>query len=191
MNLAHCEDVELVSLAIDGRKAAFNELIARHDGRAFQIALGILKSYDDASDAVQNARIQCWADLSCFDSERGSFCDWFLGIVQHRCLDLHKQRQRSNDWMSIDDVDEMVASPLDALVQCEERSYLRGVLDGAIATLPERQSTAVRMRYLEQCEFGEIARAMGVSEKTARNHVSLGLANLKERLQSPPELEVT
>jgi RNA polymerase sigma-70 factor (ECF subfamily) len=54
----------------------------------------------------------------------------------------------------------------------------------ALAALPEGQAAAVRARVLEDSGYDEIAAALRVSEPTARQRVSRGLAALRARLRS-------
>jgi RNA polymerase sigma-70 factor (ECF subfamily) len=51
-----------------------------------------------------------------------------------------------------------------------------------VEQLPERQRTAVRSRVLEEREYGDIARELSCSELVARQHVSRGLARLRDQL---------
>ena len=155
------------------------ELLCRHDGQAYQLALDMLGGRrEDASDAVQDARVSAWQYLDSFDEGKGDFCTWYLSIVRNACRRIYRRGQRSVDWPSLDDLDEIIATPLDQLIDRDERSYLRGAVD----VLPPQQSRAVRMRYLEGLEYSEIAYEMGISEYTIRRYVSLGLKNLKERI---------
>jgi RNA polymerase sigma factor (sigma-70 family) len=57
-------------------------------------------------------------------------------------------------------------------------------INEAMAKLPEQQSRALAMRYLEQDDYRTIAREMGCSEASARSHVSKALASLKSRLKT-------
>jgi DNA-directed RNA polymerase specialized sigma24 family protein len=57
-------------------------------------------------------------------------------------------------------------------------------VDVALATLPADQSVAVRARVLEERGYDEIAAAERVSEPTARQRVSRGLAALRAHLRS-------
>lgn len=52
----------------------------------------------------------------------------------------------------------------------------------AISRLPEQQSRAITMRYLEQKDYDVMAREMECSEATLRSHVSKGLATLRSAL---------
>jgi len=53
----------------------------------------------------------------------------------------------------------------------------------AIARLPENQSKAVVMRYLEQRDYDQIALVLGCSEVASRSHVCKALAGLRARLR--------
>ena len=52
----------------------------------------------------------------------------------------------------------------------------------AISQLPERQSKALVMRYLEQQDYKEISEKLGCSEAGARSNVSKAVATLKKKL---------
>lgn len=63
-----------------------------------------------------------------------------------------------------------------------ERGDLVAVVRLTISRLPERQSRAVVMRYLEQVDYHTIAARLGCSEAAARSHVSKGVASLRREL---------
>jgi RNA polymerase sigma factor (sigma-70 family) len=52
----------------------------------------------------------------------------------------------------------------------------------AISRLPDKQGTAIVMRYLEQQDYETISEKLCCSEASARSHVSKALAALKEKL---------
>ncbi len=53
-----------------------------------------------------------------------------------------------------------------------------------IANLPEQQSQAVVMRYIDQHDYRTIADKLDCSEETARSHVSKAISALKEKLST-------
>jgi RNA polymerase sigma-70 factor (ECF subfamily) len=60
----------------------------------------------------------------------------------------------------------------------------RARVDVALAELPDDQRAAVHARVLDDREYDEIAADHDVSEPTARQRVSRGLAALRTRLSS-------
>jgi RNA polymerase sigma factor (sigma-70 family) len=51
-----------------------------------------------------------------------------------------------------------------------------------IAKLPEKQTQAVVMRYIDQRDYHAIADKLNCTEDTARSHVSKAIAALREKL---------
>lgn len=70
-------------------------------------------------------------------------------------------------------------TPLQILEQVE----LRAALKEAIEALPPRRREVFILGYLNGCRHAEVAQIMGISEHTARNHMSAALADLRRMLQ--------
>src|ERR1700730_7404580 len=78
-------DSELVSQAKSGNLDAFDELISRHRGRAFEWARRVTTDPHLAEDVVQDALIRAFLHLgSLMDMNR--FLPWFQRIVQNQAL---------------------------------------------------------------------------------------------------------
>jgi RNA polymerase sigma-70 factor (ECF subfamily) len=178
MKLALAEDAELVQLAQAGENVALRELFSRHDGAAFQVALNMLyDDYHNASEAVQMARIQCWKVIG--KATPLCFKDWYLGIVRHACQRIYHQQHRTGCWMGLlDDVEPLLVSPLQQIVEREARSYLQGLVDG----LPELQRRCVKMKYFGGYTYPEIAEELHITKNYARVSVQRGLTLLRSRL---------
>jgi RNA polymerase sigma-70 factor (ECF subfamily) len=76
------------------------------------------------------------------------------------------------------------------LALIEERSGLRELrvlVVAELGRLSDEQQQALRLRIVEELPYGEVARALGVSEQTARARVSRGLRKLTAALE--PRLE--
>lgn len=72
------------------------------------------------------------------------------------------------------------ASPeIDRLEERHELVGMLAMLDSALATLSPEQSTAVRMRVVDELSYAEIGHALGVSVQVVRARVSRGLRSLK------------
>jgi RNA polymerase sigma-70 factor (ECF subfamily) len=52
----------------------------------------------------------------------------------------------------------------------------------AVEGLSERQRTVFLLRYVEEAELSEIARAMGLSEGTVKAHLSRAVAKVRAEL---------
>jgi RNA polymerase sigma factor (sigma-70 family) len=97
---------------------------------------------------------------------------WVLTIAHRKALDVHRARARG------------------ALPVAEPETFARGELGlaqprdeelwGAVEELPERQRSAVVLRYVGDMAHREIADAIGCSEEAARRSLHEGLAKLRK-----------
>jgi len=62
------------------------------------------------------------------------------------------------------------------------RAELAAKVRRVVSQLPEKQSKAIVMRYLEQEDYQTISEKLGCSKAGARSHVSKALAVLKDKL---------
>lgn len=86
------DDRELVGRAQGGDKAAFEELVHRHQGRVFAVAGGILRNREDVEDTAQQVFLKAYFSLKRFD-QRAAFTTWLYKITVNECWDLLRKRK--------------------------------------------------------------------------------------------------
>ncbi len=64
----------------------------------------------------------------------------------------------------------------------EESPFDLDAVRARLGALAEPYRSAITLRYLEDLEFGEVARRLGTIERTARTWVARGLERLREKL---------
>jgi RNA polymerase sigma-70 factor (ECF subfamily) len=64
----------------DNGKASYESIMRRYNHRLFRVARAIVKSDEDAEDAVQNAYIQAYVHLDQFEGE-AAFSTWLTRIT--------------------------------------------------------------------------------------------------------------
>jgi RNA polymerase sigma-70 factor (ECF subfamily) len=90
------------------------------------------------------------------------------GEVEQRALRrLGVQRRPLENW------------EYDRIEQLAGFSQMRAQIDVTLAGLGEDQREAIKLRVLEERSYPEVARALGVSEQTARARVSRALRALR------------
>ncbi len=82
--------------------------------------------------------------------------------------------------LEVEDDANVKASPADRLEQAE----VMAVIEEAIKALPERQREAFLLRYWEEFDVSETARAMGCSEGSVKTHCSRATHALAKILRS-------
>jgi RNA polymerase sigma-70 factor (ECF subfamily) len=110
---------------------------------------------------------------------------WVLGIARNKLLESRRRgrveaRARRRLALEPEVLDD------DDLARVEELANSSGqpVLE-LVERLPDRQREAVRSRVLEDRAYEEIAHNLHCSELVARQHVSRGLARLRDQLKEP------
>jgi len=84
-------DNELIEKALDGSKAALEELVKKHQHYIFNVALSLLGDADDASDLMQEALIKMVTKLNTFRQE-SNFRTWLYRIVKNQFLNMKRGR---------------------------------------------------------------------------------------------------
>ena len=87
------DELSLIQSARKGDLDSFNRLILAYQDLAFNVAYRMLADEDLAEDAVQNAFISAYNNLSAFRG--GSFKAWVMRMVTNGCYDeLRRQKRR-------------------------------------------------------------------------------------------------
>src|SRR5215207_4641636 len=84
-------DAELARLIASGDAAAFESLMRRHNRLLFRTARSILKSDDDAEDALQDAYLLAWRSFGAFRAE-AKVSTWLVRIVVNEALGRLRRR---------------------------------------------------------------------------------------------------
>lgn len=94
---ADSEDRELVRRAQGGNREALEQLITRHQGWIYNIALRMVYLPEDAEDATQEILIKVITKLSTFEG-RSRFSTWLYRLVVNHILNLRRGRAEDAGW---------------------------------------------------------------------------------------------
>lgn len=162
-----------------GETAAFNELVRRYLRPAYGIAYRVLKQREDAEDVAQEALVAVLDTIHRFDTSR-PFGPWLYRIVMNRALNARKSRS----IRQAEPVAEELVATGESPEAASERSEARDRLEGALATLPERQALIVRLFELEGFSSAEIGSMLDLSDGTVRWHLHQARGALREALRA-------
>jgi len=157
--------------------SAFSELVRAQGPRMLAVARRLLRSDDDAADAVQEAFISAFRAIGNFEGG-ARLSTWLHRIVVNAALMRLRSRARRPE-MSIDDLlprfvedgqylDEprewRSPEPLGALERRETREMVRGLID----RLPTDYRTVLLLRDIEGLDTKETAELLGVTPNAAK-----------------------
>jgi RNA polymerase sigma-70 factor (ECF subfamily) len=174
------DDRELAAAARTGDEGAFAELVRRHQVGVRRCAARILTDTEEARDIAQLAFVRAWENLSKYDAT-WSFSTWVYRIATNLAIDVLRSRD------SRDRTHKAQLRLVGDSVQPEApRRVSEGEVQRIFGELAERltpsQRAAFVLREVEGHETSEVARVMGCSEATVRNHVFQARAVLRREL---------
>ena len=160
--------------------AAFDELVLRHRGRTYAVALRLCRNPDDAEDALQETFIKAHRALHHFDG-RAQFSTWLHRIAVNACYDLISKRRES---VALESVAEP-ASPDDPYEASDRRARLLAAVD-ALPDPFREAAVLCDIAGLTPAEAGELT---GTPEGTMKSRSYRARALLVTALREPSEGE--
>jgi RNA polymerase sigma factor (sigma-70 family) len=154
--------------------AAFASLVEPEIGRALGLARSIGCGPEDAEDAVQDALLQL-ASAKGDEPGRVGVRAWFFRAVRDRA------RSRSRSGWRIRRRERAAARP-EAVPETGERLAIREQVERALLGLDEDDREAVRLRFLQDLDYREMAFVLGTTEGACRVRVHRALERLKAAL---------
>ena len=172
-------DQNLVYLARQGSKGAFDKLVRKYRDQMLALAYDFVNDYELAGDITQEAFINAYRRIRDFE-ERAKFSSWLYRIVVNTSLDaLRIKRQRSVLSVGNDiNPDDLPAdTPHISADGPDDR------LIAALQGLAENQQTAIILRYFHDKDIYEIADILACSESTVRVHLHRAIRKLGDLIK--------
>ena len=187
------EDRLLIDKFKGGDHGAFDRLVDKYSGRAYQIAYGILGNRQDAEEVAQDVFVRIHRALPRFrgDSE---FTTWMYRIAMNLARNKYRwnksrgsQRNISID-APLDGSDDPDAKRIDvvegrlapdekvSLDELEQRALTE--LDG----LPELYRQALMLRNVDELSYEDIADLLGCKLRTIKSRIARAREELRKRL---------
>ena len=152
-------------------KDTFSTLVIQNQETLFHTAKAILRSDEDAEDAVQEAVCAAFERRESL-READKFRPWLLRILVNKCYDTCRRRRPTVDL-------EDVADYLPAKSQDHTE---RLTLWQAVMALSGDLRAVVTLFYYDGLSIREISGALGISEAAVKTRLSRGRAKLRQLL---------
>lgn len=191
------DDAELVARARRGDGEAFGVLVRRYQGRAYRLALRVLRDEEQAKDVVQDGFLKAYRALDRFEGRSG-FYTWLYRLVMNLCID-QRRRDRSDREVEWDDARGAAeaglgptapgapAGPAAAL----ERAELRELLDRAIEALPDGARRTLELREVDGLDYAAIARCLEIPKGTVMSRLHYARRRLRAALRAAGAAEAS
>jgi len=194
MTNATLDDITLVRRIQRGDRTALDQLVARHQARAYQYAFRLTRSQDEAADVVADAFVRVFKAIDGFKGD-SAFSTWLHRIVTNCYLDRRK-KANSRPAVSLDqelalgesEVERQFAdpdmTPHDRAVQSQKESKIQE----ALKRLPEWQRAIVVMYHVDGLAYEEIAEILDLPMGTVKSRLNRARLALRDELAAEQEL---
>src|ERR1700738_3180369 len=184
----------IVAEAQTGNRAAFEELVRRHDRDVLRLALNLMKRNEDARDVYQEAFLKVYKNLHRFRFEC-SFYTSLYRIVTNVCLDHLRRRQArpedqapelhpaqyedgGTDFFERQREHRPGLDPEKHLVGKE----IQARLAAAMERLSPRERVVFEMKHYQGLKLRAIGDALGTTEETVKNSLFRATRKLRGQL---------
>ena len=170
-NLQDHSDEDLLIALADGNEAALDILYSRHSGRVLAYCLKRGMSSEQADDVLQIVFLQVYRKKHLYDPKHKGLA-WIYVITRSELKDYRNREIK--DFLEWDD----------SLSQSTEMAPTLESKDESAALLEElkpREQEILKLRYLDELEYDEIAERLNESTSNIRQIVSRSLKFLRRR----------
>lgn len=166
-----CPEALIVSLARDGNRQAFEELVKRRQSSIRNLMRRCCGDPALADDLAQQTFIKAWISLR-FLREIDAFPGWLKKIAISIWLQHLRKKDALNSTKEHDEIESVVKTS----------NGLKLDLDSALAKLPDIVRLCVVLSYNEGMSHSEIAKLSNCPLGTVKSHINRGSEKLRQLL---------
>jgi RNA polymerase sigma-70 factor (ECF subfamily) len=186
----NADDRRLIAESLNGRPAAFGDLVRRYQDRLFNAVVRVVDNADDAQDVVQEAFVNAYQSLGSFKGD-AEFYTWLYRIAFNTAVS-HRRRRRALVSLETGRDGEPVIDPQDPSLETRpgaalERSEEEFALQSALNRLSTEHRTVLVLKDIEGMKYEQIAEVLGVPIGTVRSRIHRARLELRELLDTGDE----
>ena len=171
-------DDSVVTAAVTGDKMALGQIYDAYINSIYRYHYSCVGNATDTEDLTSQTFMAVLESLNHYKT-RGYFSAWVFRIARNKAMDFFRVQQRTVDELPLhlahnDDVLEMII---------KNQTY--DELSALLRSLTEEELEVLRLRYVAQLSYVEIANMLGRKEDAVRK----SLKRLLERLSSQLEVQ--
>ena len=173
---------ELLNLLKEGDMLAFDAIYERYCKRIFAFVVRYVKSETDAEEIVQEVFLKIWENKNKIDVY-SSFESYIFTISYNSTISLLRKRvteKKYIDYLKNLQVAENVFELTDEVYYTE----LNGQIQSLLSELTPRQKEIFLLSREEGLTHDEIAKKLGISSNTVKNHIVTTLNFLRANIDN-------
>lgn len=189
-------DQQLLERCRAGDESAFDDLVLRHQQRAFNVAYQLLRDHEDATEVAQDAFVRAYRSLDSFHGEC-EFTTWLHRIVVNLARNKYRwwKRRGKHASVSLDcpidvaggEVPLQMAADTDAPDAQAVKAEFVELLSRSLNELPAKFREVLVLRNVESLSYDQIAAVLDCSVGTVKSRIARAREALHERMKKEVE----
>jgi RNA polymerase sigma-70 factor, ECF subfamily len=192
LDLTNLPDADVVTLAQQGREAAFRELVRRYERPVFSLVLRLVRDRETAEDLAQETFIKVLNHIGSYRPEF-KLSSWLFKIANNVAIDYLRKRQLKT--VSIDGSPHAataaeaeatafdVAAPGETALEEMESRELGSAIERAIGALRPEYRSCILLRHVEGRSYEEIAATLDMPLGTVKTYIHRARHQLRKALE--------
>lgn len=146
-----------------------------------QYADSYLFEKSTSEDIVQEVFISLWENASQMDIKT-SFNSYLFSMVRNRCLN-HLKSIKITDGAKVLDIQHLISTEYELDVFSEEdQLIIHNQVLKVVEMLPSKMQRIVRMKYIENYKYVDIAEELGISVNTVKTQLKRAKLRIAQQL---------
>jgi len=177
-NMVQNAEVTLIDQVLNGRRECYRPLVEKYERKVFLLACSLVRNPTDAQDVAQEAFLQAYKNLHTL-KDREKFGSWLFGITRNLCyaaLRRMKVQPESFETLPVSEISNVVMMRPPG----EDGLDIVEILLAKLDQLPEKYQVLLRLKYLEDYSYQEIAEMLDLPVDLVRSRLFEGRRLLRE-----------
>ncbi len=179
------DDHRLIAECLQGRTAAFGELVRRYQDRLYNTVYRLVDNGEDAQDVIQEAFLNAYQSLRTFKGD-SQFFTWLYRIAVNTAISLKRKRRavlakagvsKAGGSEPLDPSE--LSRPEHALERAEQESRIQN----ALQRLSPEHRTVLILKDMEGQKYETMAEILQVPIGTVRSRLHRARLELRELLE--------
>ena len=174
-------DEELLHLSLSN-PSVFSLLVERYQGAFLKKGKQILKSPEEAEDAVQEAFVKIYINAGAFQKKEGaSFKSWGYRIFLNQCFTVYKKLKIEKDFLLLFSQETAELIPDKNISLEHEKKLSADYLLSVVSKLPDILRQVLSLHFIQDKPIKEVAGLLGISEGAVRTRIFRAKKELREK----------
>lgn len=177
-------DEEIARRVVAGDRALFELIMRRHNQRVYRAVRSIIRDESEIEDVMQQAYVLAYTHLHQF-AGHARLSTWLVRIAINEAL---ARKRRARSLVLVEDPDMPLESRMTLPSTSESPESetaareLAGLIEQAVADLPDTYRTTFVLREIEGMTTAEAAEVQGTSEDVVKQRLHRARAFVHDRL---------